>query len=155
MNTALDFQKSAVLPETDRQTALEASRAIARLAGRGTVRVEAVPDSDKEPPQAFVLPAPAVQLLAALLVNLGAGQPVTVVPEHAEFTTQQAADYLNVSRPHVVKLIERGDLPHRMVGTHRRVLFADLRAYQDRLRTTRRTALDALAAEAQATGEYE
>ncbi|WP_216856268.1 helix-turn-helix domain-containing protein [Acidisphaera sp. S103] len=119
------------------------------------MRVEAVLIRDNEPPQTFVLPAPAVQLLTDMLVHLGAGSPVTVTPEHAELTTQQAADFLNVSRPWIVKLIERNEVPHRMVGTHRRILFSDLRAYKDRMNASRRRALDQLVAEAQAVGEYE
>jgi excisionase family DNA binding protein len=154
-SAALDLRRPALLPETERETALEASRAVARLTGRGAVRVEAVPVRDNEHPQTFVLPAPAVQLLTDMLVHLGAGAPVMVIPEHAELTTQQAADFLNVSRPWIVKLIERQELPHRMVGTHRRLLFSDLRAYKDRMNATRRNALDKLAAETQAMGEYE
>jgi excisionase family DNA binding protein len=145
---------SAVLPDTERENALEASRAVARLAGRGAVRVEAVPLSDKQQHQTFILPAPAVQLLMDMLVHLASG-PVTVIPDHAELTTQEAADILNVSRPWIVKLIERNELPHRLVGTHRRVLFSDLRAFKEGMKVTRRSALDKLAAEAQAMGEYE
>ena len=152
---AVDLRRLAMLLETDRETALEASRAVARLTGRGAVRVEAAPISDREAPQTFVLPAPAVQLLTDMLVHLGAGKPVTVIPEHAELTTQQAADFLNVSRPWIVKLIERGELPHRMVGTHRRVLFFDLRAYKERMNASRRAALDHLAAETQKMGDDE
>jgi excisionase family DNA binding protein len=135
--------------------ALEASRAVARLTGRGAVRIEAAPVRDNEQSQTFILPAPVIQLLTDMLVHLGTGIPVTVIPDHAELTTQQAADFLSVSRPWIVKLIERNELPHRMVGTHRRVLFSDLRAYKERSNATRRVALDKLAAEAQAMGAYE
>lgn len=155
MSAAIDLHRPEMLPETDRETALEASRAVSRLTGRGAVRVDAVPVSDREPRQTFILPAPAVQLLTDMLVHLGAGEAVAVIPDHAEFTTQQAANFLNVSRPWIVKLIERGDLPHRMVGTHRRVLFSELRAYKERTNVSRRAALDRLVAEAQAMGEYE
>lgn len=78
-----------------------------------------------------------------------------VIPEHAELTTQQAADFLNVSRPWIIKLKERGELAHRMVGTHRHVLFSELRAYKGRLDRSRRAALGRVVAKAQAMGEYE
>lgn len=151
----LDLRRPALLPETDQATALEASRAVSRLIGRGAVHVEAVPVTNRTVRQAFDLPAPVVQLLTEILMHLGAGTPVTVIPERAELTTQQAAEFLNVSRPWIVKLIERGDLPHRMVGTHRRVLFSELRAYKERTDRSRKAALDRLAGEAQAMGEYE
>lgn len=154
-SAVLDLQRPAVLPETERMDALEASRAVARLTGRGAVRIEAAPVRDNEQSQTFILPAPVIQLLTDMLVHLGTGIPVTVIPDHAELTTQQAADFLSVSRPWIVKLIERNELPHRMVGTHRRVLFSDLRAYKERSNATRRVALDKLAAEAQAMGAYE
>lgn len=154
-SAALSLSPPAVLRHDEQEAATEASRAVSRLAGRGAVRVEAVPISDSEPAQTFVLPAPAVQMLTEMLVHLGAGRPVAVIPEHAELTTQQAADFLNVSRPWIIKLIERNDLPHHMVGTHRRILFSDLRAYRDRTKQSQQRALDRLAADAQAMGDYE
>ena len=153
-SAALDLSRPADLPEAERETALEASRAVSRLMGRGAVHVEAVPIAPGEASQTFILPAPAVKLLTDILVHLGAGDAVAVIPDHAEVTTQQAADFLNVSRPWIVKLIEQDELPHRMVGTHRRILFSDLRKYKDRKNQDRRRALDALAAEAQELGEY-
>jgi len=95
------------------------------------------------------LPPTVLRMLAEILAQTAAGNAVSVVPYHAEFTTQQAADFLNVSRPHVVALIERGELPHRKVGTHRRVLFKDLLDHRRRTRIARATALDELAAQAQ------
>ncbi len=84
-----------------------------------------------------------------LLVNLARGNAITIVPTHAELTTQQAADILNVSRPFVIQLIDTNQLPHRMVGTHRRVLFQDVLDFKIRNREARMKILKELTAQAQ------
>jgi excisionase family DNA binding protein len=100
------------------------------------------------------LPHAALQLLLRLLSEMAQGNAITVIPFHAELTTQNAADVLGVSRPFIVKQIESGLLPHRMVGTHRRVLFKDLMEYKRMMDQDRHAALDELAAESQRLGLY-
>lgn len=102
-----------------------------------------------------VLPVAAVRLLHDLLREIAAGHTVTLVPTHAELTTQQAADAVNVSRPFLVKLLESGDLPYRKVGTHRRVRFDDLMRYKRQIDAKRLATLNDLARESRELGLYD
>jgi excisionase family DNA binding protein len=80
---------------------------------------------------------------------------VVLVPEEETFTTQAAANYLGVSRQHLVNLLEKKEIPHHKVGTHRRITFKDLLAYEHKRDKVRREALDKLAAEVDAAGYYD
>jgi len=80
---------------------------------------------------------------------------IVMVPEDEAFTSQAAANYLGVSRQHLVDLLEQKEIPHHKVGTHRRVTFKDLLTYERRRDTTRRAALDQLAAAAESAGLYD
>lgn len=102
--------------------------------------------------QELHLPASAVRLLLSLLSEMAQGHAVTLVPYHAELTTQQAADFLNVSRPHLVSLLEKGGVPFRKVGTHRKVLFRDIVTYQQETKRKRELSLDELVAQSQDLG---
>lgn len=101
---------------------------------------------------ALILPREAVSLLAFILAQAAEGRGVTVMPSHAELTTQQAADMLNVSRPYLIKLLESGEIPFRLVGRHRRVTYEALREYKRHDDARRRTAADELAALGQELG---
>ncbi len=97
----------------------------------------------------LILPRHALALLRDLLAQMAQGHAVTIMPTHAEITTQEAANILNVSRPHLVKLLEDGVIPFTRVGTHRRIRLQDLLAYKAKRDHRSEEALDALSQQAQ------
>jgi excisionase family DNA binding protein len=139
-------------PTTDiAREASEAERHLRRLTQRHPGRALRL-TGDGAPADVVVVPAPAVELLVRVLSHLANGETVTILPDRAELTTQQAAALLRVSRPTLIQLLEAGRIPHRRVGTHRRVRLDDLLAFQAREAADRASALAELTAEAQALG---
>jgi excisionase family DNA binding protein len=139
-----------VLPSADEvQLARRSGRLLAACIGHGEQARLILHDGQSQP---IDLPVSALRMLAQILEQMGQGNAVSLVPVHAEFTTQQAAVFLNVSRPFVVQRLEAGELPFRRVGTHRRIAFRDLLAYKERMQQNSRSAADALTAEAQKLG---
>lgn len=143
MNSLLTKADTVVPTETDAQLAKESSRILAPKVQAGELRIHL------EDGQILTLPSAAIRLLSHILTEMAEGNAVNLIPVHAEMTTQEAADYLNVSRPYLVGLLKAGQIPCRKVGTHRRVQFKDVKAYKDRIDREREKALDSLAAEAQ------
>lgn len=97
----------------------------------------------------IVLPFSAVKLLIDILMQMAEGNAVTLIPIHANLTTQEAANLLNVSRPFLIKLLEKGEIPFHKVGTHRRICFSDLMTYKTKIDEISHKALDELIEQAQ------
>ena len=95
------------------------------------------------------IPLKALKLLKSIISNMAEGKSITLMVTDAEITTQQAANMLNVSRPHIIKLLEKGEIPFKKVGSHRRILFQDILVYEAKLKAKRKTHLKSLAREAQ------
>lgn len=142
----LEHPGTVVPTPDDAELAAKASRLLSRRAAKTALRIHL--DDGEE----LTLPTAAARLLTHLLTEMSQGNAVTLIPFHAELTTRQAADFLNVSRPHVVKLLEQQKIPYHKVGTHRRIRFSDLEAFKQTHEATRRRALDELASEAQEMG---
>jgi excisionase family DNA binding protein len=132
------------------KAALRALSALPRKkAASRTVQVR--PDGEGRAVSVTV-PREAFDLFLDVLGQMANGNAVTIVPVHAELTTQEAADLLNVSRPHLVSLLDSKQLPFRMVATHRRILAADLMAYKEKDDANRKSILDELTEEAEKHG---
>lgn len=154
--TASRFPLPPVVPSAeDQQLARESSRTVYQFLEQHRGRPELTFPAHGRSEREFVpLPAAAVELLAQMLSQLARGKAVTIIPIHSEMTTQQAADFVGVSRPHLVKLLQQKEIPFRKVGAHRRVRVEDLLAYKKREDTARQKTLDELAEESQKLGLY-
>lgn len=136
-------QQAQELPDTEAVKLARASAGeLSRLLGEN-------PDVDRAQVKLdghdLILPRQALSLLRDMLTEMAQGNAVTVVPTHAELTTQEAANLLNVSRPHLVKLLETQVIPFTKTGTHRRIRYQSLMEYKQKRDEESRSALDELA----------
>ena len=141
----------SVLDEREAEMAKTAQRCImAALDHSKAHRIALVDRRSKNQAPILELPPKALRFFADLLGAMSQRQPVSLIPQKHELTTQEAAAFLNVSRPFVVKQLEEGKIPFRKVGRHRRVEFEQLVKYQESLRRDTDSALQDLADQAQA-----
>jgi len=90
------------------------------------------------------IPVSVLRLLAQILKEISQGNPVTVVPEATEITTQAASEVLGCSRPHVVRLLEEGKIPYTKVGKHRRIRYDDLMSFKKKMKVSQKKKLQDL-----------
>lgn len=129
-----EAQVPLAISETDQRQVLELyqkiQRSRAKLVG---------PDGKTQS-----LPVSLYEFLVKLIADLCEGQSVAIVQNDAQLTTVEGARMLGVSRQFLIKLLERGEIPHHMVGTHRRIYVRDLLAYKAKRDSNRRKILDDL-----------
>lgn len=137
------FQHSPIVPSPS--TVAFAQQLIHKLGDDGARFVLL----DRETDQTTEIDETIYRLFRQLLVDLAQSRAVSIIPIDHELTTHQAAAMLNVSRPYVIGLLDKGLIPHRMVGTHRRIRLEDLLAYKERQQEETDTAMEELAQLAQ------
>jgi excisionase family DNA binding protein len=101
------------------------------------------------------LPEALNDLLVFVVEAMKRKQAIVLLPEDEAFTTQAAADYLGMSRPYLLRLLEAGKIPYHFVGTHRRIMFRDLRAFQEGRDKERRAKLDTMTRALDEAGVYD
>lgn len=156
MSTTIDRDRLVPPPLNDRETEMVriAERMIMACLDHSRAATITIESDDGSSPSVQV-PPQVLRVLGQTLGLMARHQPIMLVPEKQELSTVEAANYLNVSRPFLIKEIEAGRLVHRMVGTHRRVKFSDLMDYAKAMREKQQEALDKKAANARELGiEY-
>ncbi len=101
------------------------------------------------------IPVSVLRLLAQILKEISQGNPVTVVPEATEITTQAASEVLGCSRPHVVRLLEEGKIPYTKVGKHRRIRYDDLMSFKKKMKVSQKKKLQDLMKLDEESGLYD
>lgn len=147
--TAKMSDKHTVLPPSDLEEMLDLGKFLEGLTEPAALLG---PDGQTVP-----LPLEAFKVLCDVVEAMRVGKAITVAPVDQMLTTQEAANFLGISRPTLVKLIEDGQIPHELTsgGRHRRVRLQDVVSYQGEKRTSRRQELAGLTTDAYAAGLYE
>lgn len=151
MAAATETLMTPVRPnEQDVRLARRSSSQLRRFKGRRRVFKLTVAAGETE--EELKIPAIAYHMLEMILGELAKGHAVALSPVDREITTQQAADLLNVSRPHLIKLLESGRIPFRKIGSHRRVRVADVLEFKTRMDAEAERAFAELVEQAQELG---
>lgn len=147
--TTRTTEAATLLPPADMEGILDLSRFLAHVTEPAALLG---PDGQTVP-----LPMEAFQVLVKVVESMRAGKAITVAPLDQQLTTQEAADFLGISRPTFVKLLEQGEMPYQRpaAGRHRRVRLSDVIDYQVRRRRERRATLDQLTVDAVEAGLYD
>ncbi len=149
MATAVAEREPIVADETEHLALDEIERALVQPTPEARALIVGPDGTQTE------LPVSLYAVLIRAAHELRRGRGISILPVGMELTTQQAADLVNVSRPFLIRLLEAGQIPYHMVGTHRRIRLDDLLAYRRRRSQERRAMLAGMAAEAQELGIYD
>lgn len=134
------------------EQARESSRTLAKYASQERVTMTVTGENGES--EDIVLPGHLMEMLIKILTVTSQGKAINIMPINSELTTQEAANMMNVSRPHIVKLLDQDTIAHHKVGSHRRIYLKDLLEYMEKNRSARSEALDELTALSQDLGLY-
>ncbi len=137
------------------ETAMESYSALAAILEGLNVKGEQVEIEIEETSEKIKIPLMALKMLAHILKVTGQGQPISIVPVATEITTQAAAEMMGCSRPHLVKLLEDGEMPFTKVGKHRRIKYEDVLSYKKKIKEKQRNLLIALMKSDEGSGLYD
>ena len=138
--------------EQEAKLAAASGRILAACVGKGSQAQLRLIDDDQE----ITVPIKAIHMLADILNQMALGNAISIIPIHAELTTQQAADFLNVSRPYLIsQILDAGKLPFHMAGNRRKIYFKDLMAHKARQKAESNVAMTKLAQLSQDMGLME
>lgn len=149
---AQEKQLFEIPSDEEARLAADSSRILAACSGHGDTATLRLIDDGKD----ITVPVKAIHMLVDILNQMAQGNDVSIVPIHAELTTQQAADMLNVSRPYLIKsILDTGKLAFHKSGTRRKILYKDLLTYKNQDLEERKALMAELAKHAQERGMME
>lgn len=134
-------------PDQEAQNVKELDEILAK--SEGVAKLVAPNGEERE------LPHSVYKILEEVVHSMAEGVGVALMPMHSQLSTQDAADILGVSRPHLVKLLEQEEIDFHKVGKHRRIRLDDLLVYKDRRDSKRRQVLDQIKADSEELGLYD
>ena len=146
----IDIRKPS---KAEQRAALESYDALA--ASLEQLRSENPEIEIEETEERIRIPKSALKLLARILKEISLGNPISIVPIATELTTQSAAEYLGCSRPHIVKLLEDGEIPFTKVGRHRRIKYEDVAIYKKNMKLRQRAKIQELMELDEESGLYD
>ena len=146
-------QKKIRIPsESEIELSVSSSRILSSVQNSDSSTQTIKVKSENGEERSLSIPTVAYEMLIDILSQMAQGNAVTLIPVHAELSTQQAANILNVSRPYLIKLLESGEIPYHKVGKHRRILAQELYNYKSDIDAKRSQTLDELTALTQELG---
>lgn len=137
----------------DQKTAMESYNAL--IASLENIHADYPEIEIEETKERIKIPINTLRLLSNILKQTSQGRPVSIVPIATEITTQAAAELLGCSRPHLVKLLEKGEIAFTKVGKHRRIKYEDILSYKKKLKDNQRKLLAEIMKSDEESGLYD